>query len=106
MKVKSESEVAQSCSTLRDPMDCSLPGSSVHRVFQARVLETGAITFSEISSKERLKAIPKIKFLKCFFSICTLESYDKISSNGKFGEGNGTPLQCSCLENPMDGGAW
>ena len=46
MKVKSESEVAQSCPTLRDPMDCSLPGSSVHGMFQARVLEWGAIVFS------------------------------------------------------------
>ena len=46
MKVKSESEVAQSCPTLRDPMDCSLPVSSVHGIFQARVLEWGAIAFS------------------------------------------------------------
>ena len=46
MKVKSESEVAQSCQTLSDPMDCSLPGSSVHGIFQARVLEWGAIAFS------------------------------------------------------------
>ena len=46
MKVKSESEVAQSCPTLSDPMDCSLPGSSIHGIFQARVLEWGAITFS------------------------------------------------------------
>ena len=46
MKVKSESEGAQSCLTLRDPMDCSPPGSSVHGIFQARVLEWGAITFS------------------------------------------------------------
>ena len=46
MKVKSESEVAQSCTTLRDPMDYSLPGSSVHGIFQARVLEWGAIAFS------------------------------------------------------------
>ena len=44
MKVKSESEVAQSCLTLSDPMDCSLLGSSVHWIFQARVLEWGAIT--------------------------------------------------------------
>jgi len=44
--VKSESEVAQSCLTLSDPMDCSLPGSSVHGIFQARVLEWGAIAFS------------------------------------------------------------
>ena len=46
MKVKSESEVSRSCPTLSDPMDCSLPGSSVHGVFQARVLEWGAIAFS------------------------------------------------------------
>ena len=46
MKVKSESEVTQSCPTPRDPMDCSLPGSSVHGIFQARVLEWGAIAFS------------------------------------------------------------
>ena len=45
MKVKSESEVAQSCVALRDPMDYSLPGSSVHGIFQARVLEWGAIAF-------------------------------------------------------------
>ena len=47
MKVKSESEVIQSCLTLCDPMDCSLPGSSVHGIFQTRVLEWGAIAFSE-----------------------------------------------------------
>ena len=46
MKVKSESEVVQSCSTLSDPTDCSLPGSSIHGIFQARVLEWGAIAFS------------------------------------------------------------
>ena len=45
MKVKSESEVTQSYPTLRDPMDCSLPGSSVHGIFQARVLEWVAIAF-------------------------------------------------------------
>ena len=46
MKVKSESEVAQSCLTLIDPMDCSLPGSSTHGIYQVRVLEWGAIAFS------------------------------------------------------------
>ena len=46
MKVKSESEVAQSCPTLSDPMDCSLPGSSIHGIFQARGLEWVAIAFS------------------------------------------------------------
>ena len=46
--MKSESEVAQSCPTLSDPVDCSLPGSSAHGIFQARVLEWGAIAFSGI----------------------------------------------------------
>ena len=45
MKVKSQSEVAQLCPTLSDPMDCSLPGTSIHGIFQARVLEWGAIGF-------------------------------------------------------------
>ena len=49
MKVKSESEVTQLCPTLRDPMDCSLPGSSAHGIFQARVLEWVAIAFSRIN---------------------------------------------------------
>ena len=49
MKVKSESEVAQLCPTLSNPTDCSPPGSSVHGIFQARVLEWGAIAFSEIA---------------------------------------------------------
>ena len=53
MKVKSESEVAQSYPTLSDPMDCSLPGSSVYGIFQARVLEWVAISFSRRSSQPR-----------------------------------------------------
>ena len=55
MKVKRESEVAQPCPTLSDPMDCSLPGSSVHEIFQARVLEWGAIAFSEQAILEPAK---------------------------------------------------
>jgi len=51
MKVKGESEVAQSCLTLSDPMDCSLPGSSIHGIFQARILEWGAIAFSNLHYK-------------------------------------------------------
>ena len=51
MKVKSESEVTQSCPTLSDPMDCSLPGSSIHGIFQARVLEWVAIAFSNSGIK-------------------------------------------------------
>ena len=49
MKVKSQSEFAQSCPTLCDPMDCSLPGSSIHGIFQARVLEWGAIAMCMLS---------------------------------------------------------
>ena len=55
MKVKSESEVAQSYPTLSDPMDCSLPGSSVHGIFQARVLEWGATAFSKGITLDRYK---------------------------------------------------
>ena len=58
MKVKSESQVAQSCPTPRDPTDCSLPGSSVHGIFQARVLEWGAIAFSDM---EYYLAIKRMK---------------------------------------------
>ena len=54
MKVKSESEVTQSCPTLSDPMDWSLPGSSIHGIFQARVLEWGAIAFSASMSSVSL----------------------------------------------------
>ena len=55
MKVKSENEVAQSCPTLSDPMDCSLPASSVHGIFQARVLEWGAIAFSDDKPRHHIK---------------------------------------------------
>ena len=55
MKVKSESEVAQLCLTLSDPMDCSLPGSSVRGIFQARVLEWGAIALSNNNTTSILK---------------------------------------------------
>ena len=55
MKVKSESEVAQLCPTLSDPMDCSLPGSSAQGIFQARVLEWGAIAFSDSDCLQRPK---------------------------------------------------
>ena len=57
MKVKSESEVAQSCLTPSDTMDCSPPGSSVHGIFQARVLEWVAIAFSENGAYKRLNAM-------------------------------------------------
>ena len=70
MKVKNESEIAQSCPTGSDPMDCSRPGSSVHGIFQARVLEWVAIAFSVLFSlsqcKQRRK---KQKFIKFCFSV-------------------------------------
>ena len=114
MKVKSESQVAQSCPTLSNSMDCSLPGSSVHGIFQARVLEWGAIAFSQL----------KEYFLK--FNQCQLWDFsdgaivNNLPSNagdirdtgsvsgseGSPGKGHGNPLQYSCLENSMDRGAW
>ena len=63
VKVKSESEVTQSCPTLSDPMNCSLPGSSVHGIFQARVLEWGAIDFSDTSSQIEGKKVEMTDFL-------------------------------------------
>ena len=68
MKVKSESGVTQSCPTLRDPMDCSPPGSSVHGIFQARVLEWAAIAFSDSSSLLGFK--PSNLALDCTISYC------------------------------------
>ena len=68
MKVKSEREVAQSCLTLSDPMDCSLPGSSVHGIFQVRVLEWGAIALSDLLHKNVLI----VTSLYCIFK----SSYD------------------------------
>ena len=76
MKVKSESEVAQSCSTLSDPMDCSLPDSSILGIFQATVLEWGAIAFSDVS-------VQKTSTDKCM--------------------GHAQLLSCVRLCNPMDG---
>ena len=67
MKVKSESKVAQSCPTLSTPMDCSLPGSSVHGIFQAKVLEWGVIAFSEM--KLRPLIIPFLVIKKICISI-------------------------------------
>ena len=61
MKVKRESEVVQSCPTLSDPMDCSPPGSSVHGIFQARVLEWGAIAFSEEDTSISILLLGKLE---------------------------------------------
>ena len=64
MQVKSESEVAQSCLTLSNPMDCSLPGSSIHGIFQAIVLEWIAIAFSEqLPTTSQIPITPQIRGL-------------------------------------------
>ena len=69
-KVKSESEVAQSCPTLSDPMDCSLPGSSVHGIFRARVLEWGTIAFSDCVGQWFPNfLVPRTSFVEDSFSI-------------------------------------
>ena len=72
MKVKSESEVTQSCPTLSDPMDCSLPGSFAHGIFQARVLEWGAIAFSVNSTNAMLKMKEATRILKVAFVLLYL----------------------------------
>ena len=79
MKVKSESEVAQSCPTLRDPMDCSLLGSSVHGIFQARVLEWGAIAFSHIIS---LYCLPSLHEQDCL--VCNAISVSQSPAGAKW----------------------
>ena len=114
VKVKNESEVAQR-PTLCDPMDCSLPGSSVHGIFQARVLEWVAMSFSR---RPRLKSwvrkipwrrdrLPTSVFLgfpggsDCKESTCSARDPGSIPGLGRCrGGGHGNPLQYTCLENP------
>ena len=73
MKVRSESEVAQPCLTLSDPMDCSPPGSSIHGIFQARVLEYGAIAFSDTySNPEEFACTCRICFFRCYIMIVSM----------------------------------
>ena len=115
---------AQLCLTLCDPMDWSLPGSSVHGIFQARVLEWGAIAFSEErsleSSYQHLTLLCGVGYSQHKGSLLWLKNVEKMSVSTApakpteqilltipyFGEGNGTPLQYSCLENFLDGGAF
>ena len=72
MKVKSESEVAQSCPTLSDLVDCSLPGSSIHGIFQARVLEWGAIAFSDRKGWGHAKTLEEYLWEKNFILLHVL----------------------------------
>ena len=99
MKVKSESEVAESCPSLSNPMDCSPPGSSIFGIFQARVLEWGAIAFSSIGASLVAQAVKKFAW--------NAGDLGSILGLGRFpGEGNGNPFQYSCLENSLDRRAW
>ena len=92
-KVKSESEVAQSCLTLRDPMDCSLPGSSVHGIFKARVLEWGAIAFY-LGHTYTKKGLPDSSIGK--ESACNAGNLDLIPGSGRSArEGIDYPLHYS-----------
>ena len=94
MKVKSESEVAQSCPTLLDPMDCSLPGSSVHGIFQAKVLEWGTIAFSLQYTNVSNLHVTHLKFTQC----CYVKYFNKNKSKRT---NTGT---CRC-ENPQPSSA-
>ena len=76
--MKSEIEVAQSCPTLSDPMDCSLPGSSVHGIFQARALEWGAIAFSEGSSYKFFS--PPLSPLSCSSPLLYMPNVSSVSA--------------------------
>ena len=97
MKVKGESEVAQSCPTLRDPMDCSPPGPSVHGIFQARVLEWGAIAFSVYGADcppKRLTLPSSVSVRQCSFPhtpVSTSRSYYIFIHQTHFGESLHTP---------------
>ena len=120
MKVKNESEVTQLCPTPRDPVDCSLPGSSVLGIFQARVLKWGAIALSiQCISSWRREWQPTPIFLPgeshgqrslAGFSPWGHKESDTTEglrfhfSLSCIGEGNVNPHQCSCLENPRDPG--
>ena len=73
-KVKSKREVAQLCPTLHDPMDCSLPGSSVHGIFQARVLEWGAITFSISRSIGPFQCLVNVNYRVLICCTCHFQS--------------------------------
>ena len=83
MEVKSEHEVAQSCLTLSDPMDCSLPGFSVHGIFQARVLKWGAIAFSAKPAKVSI-SITMIGLSQCNLHCSLMPMPSHFSSSKSF----------------------
>ena len=110
--------VTNLCLTLATPIDCSLPGSFVHGISQAGILECIAISFSKIYHSLNICIYACIYV--CIYvymgfsggsdakeSACNAGDLGSIPGLGRSpGEGNGTPLQYSCLENPMDRGDW
>ena len=125
MKVKSESEVTQSCPTRSDPMDHSLPGSSVHGIFQARILEWGAIAFSCMMQPGEKKIFRATVITQCsqinktfWVSQVVLLVKNLLANAGDMRHAGWIPgsgrapggkygylLQYSCLESPMKTGA-
>ena len=101
--VLSSAQLLQSCLTLCDPMKGDRPGSSVHGIFQAKLLESVAMPFSRESSRPRDQT--QVSYISFIWNklICLGLSPGLGRSSGK---GNGYPLQYSCLENLMDRGAW
>ena len=93
-KVKSESEVAQSCPTLRDPMDYSPPGSSVHGIFQARVLEWGVVAFSDSSTtNNKIQPVEWFQYARHSFKYFTYHIFTYACE---------VVQSCPTLCNPMD----
>ena len=110
LKVKSESEFIQwfiqSCPTLSDPMDCSLPDSSAQGIFQARVLEWVAIAFSIFAHYvDPFQSGPRGKEPACQCR-SRRDAGSIPRSRRSSGGGHGNPIEYSCLENPMNRGAW
>ena len=110
MKVKSKSEVMQSCPTLSDPMDCSLPGSSIHGIQWIGICLSMQRAWVQSLVWEDSTCYRATKLVCCNSwgrtESDTTERLHFDFSLSCIGEGNGNPLQCSCLENPRDGGAW
>ena len=105
MKVKSENEVAQSCPTPSDPIDCSPPGPSVHGIFQARVLEWGAIAFSDLQPR-KLDIWASAGGSAVKNPPASAGDVGLIPGSGRSsGEEKGNSVQYSRLENFMDRGA-
>ena len=105
MRICMHAKSLQSCLTLYDPMDCTPPGSSVHEILQARILEWVAVPSSRRAPNPGVEPL-----CLCLLHWQTYSSWSHLGnphvSNDTSGEGNGNPLQYSWLENPMDRGEW